>query len=84
MSDNNRIEVGDLVVVEFVYHGQRIRGVVLSVPAATGDSWIIRQVEATEENGPLHYVQLFESMRLVMKEREWRAELAKAAEKENP
>ena len=55
MSD--KISVGDWVKVLFTTAQMIGRAKVLSVPCATGDSWILK-----EADGTLHYVQLFNRM----------------------
>jgi hypothetical protein len=52
--EKNRIEVGDLVQVAF-HTSQMLfiaKGEVLNIPAATGDSWIIRDLK----DNRLHYI----------------------------
>ena len=62
-----RIEVGDVVTVRFS-SGHRFEGIVYSMPAATGDSWIIREIMYAVTSGDpplqprLHYVQQFEEI----------------------
>lgn len=50
----DRIEVGDIVVVNF--NGSRYtlcsRAEVLNIPCATGDSWVFKETES----GMIHYV----------------------------
>lgn len=52
----DRVELGDTVRFEFSTHPP-MQGVLLHTPAATGDSWIIRQ-----DGGTLVYVQQFDYM----------------------
>lgn len=50
----SKISIGDTVTV-YSDHVERITGTVLSLPQATGDCWIIKDVGDHE----LHYVQTF-------------------------
>lgn len=61
--DENKIEVGDFVDVDFVNKtiGLR-RAEVLYVPQATGDGWILKT-----GGGRLVYINLFEKMELNFK-----------------
>jgi hypothetical protein len=57
MNWDDRINIGDKVSVDFVASGSLFRCTVLSIPQATGDSWILK-----DENGKIVYVQMFERM----------------------
>lgn len=59
----DRIEAGDTVWVSFGAGIIRLVGVVLYIPQATGDCWILRDVP----DGNLVYVQQFERMVLYKK-----------------
>lgn len=62
--DEERIEEGDTVEVKFANRPDTItNAVVLHVPQATGDSWILKPPFAH----PVVYIQLFERMDLVRK-----------------
>ena len=53
----DKIEVGDTVSVDFFASMSIHKATVLAAPAATGDSWILK-----ESSGHIVYVQLFERM----------------------
>jgi len=61
MSDPDKIEVGDLVTVDFP-DAKMSNATVLYIPVATGDSWHIRT-----KTGTLFYVQQFETIELLSK-----------------
>lgn len=65
--DNNRIEVGDMVIVNINGAGMTLidRARVEHVPCATGDSWIFKDVLA----GGLYYVSEGCTIRLLEKAR---------------
>jgi hypothetical protein len=54
MNNVNKIELGDIVSVDFHFSQYTLvaKGIVLSIPSATGDSWIIRDIEAEK----LYYI----------------------------
>ena len=56
---SERIEVGDIVDIEWSYRTLS-RCKILDSPVATGDSWHVE-----DENGNILYVQQFDSMRKV-------------------
>ena len=52
---SNRIELGDIVHVDWA-NGNSLEGVVLHMPQAAGELWIVETSNAT------HYVQFFETI----------------------
>ncbi len=56
MDENDRINVGDIVIVNFV-SSKILWGRVLYAPGGTGDSWILKGC-----NGDITYVNTFERM----------------------
>lgn len=60
--ENDKIEVGDFVDVHFIKSESLFQAEVLYTPAATGDCWHLK-----DYRGQIHYVQLFETMRLTTK-----------------
>lgn len=65
MSNPDKIEVGDFVMVEFEHITSIFRGRVLYTPVATGDSWVIREELGSDRT--LKYVQNFCQMTLLEK-----------------
>lgn len=62
MGTANRVEVGDTVKV-FVSDGNSITGIVDYIPVATGDSWIVLDIQ---DRMPI-YIQIFSYMCLLDK-----------------
>ncbi len=54
---SERINIGDTVDVHFATSESLFECIVLYMPAATGDSWILQDTE-----GNVFYVQIFERM----------------------
>ena len=65
--NNKKIEVGDVVDVYFTSSSALFRVTVQYKPCATGDSWILENINAPEGFSRIHYVNMFERMDLIIK-----------------
>jgi hypothetical protein len=63
--DKNRIEIGDIINVYFSNSPPIEAAVVIYIPQATGDSWVIRRQSET-----IVYFMIFERLELFEKAKE--------------
>ena len=63
----NRIESGDIVTVRFKNIDTLFQYKVLSIPQATGDSWVLK---STKSDKTIVYVNSFSTMMLELKSQE--------------